>query len=102
MPGKVEVMLLYTTQHGTEQCTATILIHLVQAAAAQVVCDDHVGHSVEHKLYILRVCGAGHVAVDFLGCRLVLSLELCLDVGSCLPILLGPCIFRETDGEWRS
>lgn len=75
---------------------------LVQSAATQVVCDDDVSDCVEHKLYVLRVGGARHVAVDLLRGRLVLGLELCLDVGSCLTVLLSSCILRETDCQRRS
>lgn len=62
---------------------------LVEAAAAQVVRDDHVGDRVEHKLYIVGVGGAGHVTVYLLGGRLVLGLELRLDVRRRLAVLLG-------------
>lgn len=75
---------------------------LVEATASQVVGDDDVRDGVKHKLDVLRVCGAGHVAVDLLGRRLVLRLELGLDVGRSLAILLGSCILSEADCEGRS
>lgn len=53
---------------------------LVEAAAAQVVGDDHVGHGVEHELDVVGVGGARHVAVDLLGGGFVLGFELSLDV----------------------
>ena len=62
---------------------------LVETASSQIVCNDHVCHGVEDKLYVLSVSGAGHVTVDLLGGRLVLRLELSLDVGCGLSVLLG-------------
>lgn len=70
---------------------------LVEAATAQVVGDDNVGDGVEHELYVVGVGGASHVAVDFLGCGFVLSLELGLDVRGRLAVLLRTCrqiVFR--------
>ena len=64
---------------------------LVEAAASQVVCDDDVGDGVEHELDVGRVGGARHVAVDLLAGGLVFGLELSLDVGSRLAVLLGAC-----------
>lgn len=64
---------------------------LVEAAAAQVVGDDDVGDGVEHELDVVGVGGARHVAVDLLGGRLVLRLELGLDVRSRLAVLLRTC-----------
>ena len=62
---------------------------LVEAAAPEVVGNDHIRHGVEDELDVLGVGGAGHVAVDLLGGRLVLGLELGLDVGGRLAVLLG-------------
>ena len=62
---------------------------LVESAAAQVVGDDDVGDGVEHELYVVGVGGARHVAVYLLRRRLVLRLELRLDVGGRLAVLLG-------------
>jgi len=75
---------------------------LVEAAASQVVGDDDVRDGVEHELDVLRVGGAGHVAVDLLGRRLVLGLELGLDVGRRFAVLLRACILSEADCEGRS
>ena len=66
-----------------------LTLDLVETASSQIVCNDHVCHGVEDKLYVLSVSGAGHVTVDLLGGRLVLRLELSLDVGCCLSVLLG-------------
>lgn len=38
---------------------------LVQSAAAQIVCYDDIGDSIEYKLNVVGICGARHVAVDF-------------------------------------
>ena len=65
--------------------------HLVQTAASEVVGDDDVGDGVEDELDVLRVGGAGHVAVDLLRRALVLRLELRLDVGRRLAVLLCAC-----------
>ena len=63
--------------------------NLVEPASSQVVGNDHVRHGVEDKLNVLSVGGAGHVTVDLLRGRLVLRLELSLDVGGSLSVLLG-------------
>ena len=65
--------------------------HLVQTAASEVVGDDDVGDGVEDELDVLRVGGARHVAVDLLRRRLVLRLELRLDVRRRLAVLLRTC-----------
>lgn len=67
------------------------VINLIKTAAAQIVRDDHVCYRVEHELYIVCVGGAGHVAVYLLRSRLVLRLELRLDVRSRFTVLLGTC-----------
>ncbi len=67
---------------------SVLCTNLVQTTATQVVGDDHVCDGVEDKLHILCVGGARHVTVDFLCGGLVLCLELGLDVGSGLSILL--------------
>lgn len=61
---------------------------LVQSTPPKVVGDYDIRHGIENKLDILSVCGASHVAVNLFCCALVLSLELSLDIGGCLPILL--------------
>lgn len=63
----------------------------VEAAVAQVIRYDHVGDCVEHELDVVRVRRARHVTVNFFGCRLVLRLELGLDVRRRLAVLLRPC-----------
>lgn len=67
---------------------------LVEAAAAEVVGDDDIGDCVEHELNIVGVGGACHVAVDLLGGRLVLRLELRLYVCSRLAVLLRSCTIQ--------
>lgn len=74
---------------------------LVQAAAAQVVGDDHVGHGVEHELDVVGVGGARHVAVDLLRGRLVLCLELGLNVRRCLAIFLRTRVLGKAYSERR-
>lgn len=37
----------------------------VQAAAPEVVGDDDVGDGVEYHLDVIRVCGTGHVTINF-------------------------------------
>lgn len=64
----------------------------VQATPSEVVGDDDVGHGVKHNLDVPCICGAGHVTVDFLIWRAILTLKLCLDVSCC--ILIGV-------GSWR-
>ena len=64
---------------------------LVESAAPEVVGDDDVGDGVEDELDVLRVGGARHVAVDLLRRRLVLRLELRLDVRRGLAVLLRTC-----------
>ena len=64
---------------------------LVEAAAPEVVGDDDVRDGVEDELDVLRVGGARHVAVDLLRRRLVLRLELRLDVRRSLAVLLRTC-----------
>ena len=74
----------------TSRCDdVQLTLDLVEPASSQIVSDDHVRHGVEDKLYVLSVGGAGHVTVDLLRGRLVLRLELSLDVGCSLSVLLG-------------
>ena len=68
---------------------------LVEPAAPEVVGDDDVGDGVEDELDVLRVCGARHVAVDLLRRRLVLRLELRLDVRRSLAVLLRTCWWQD-------
>ena len=70
---------------------AALASPLVEAAAPEVVGDDDVGDGVEDELDVLRVGGARHVAVDLLRRRLVLRLELRLDVRRGLAVLLRTC-----------
>ena len=70
---------------------------LVEPASSQVVGDDHIRHGIKDKLNVLSVGGAGHVTVDLLRGRLVLGLELSLDVGCGLSVLLGPCTPTQLD-----
>ena len=73
-----------------------IIIILVEAAAAQIVGNDDVSDRVKDKLDVLCVGGACHVAVDLLRGRLVLGLELGLDVGGSLAVLLCSCNNKKT------
>jgi len=75
---------------------------LVKTTSSKVVGDDDVGDRVKDKLHVLGVGGAGHVTVDLLGGRLVLGLELGLDVGGSLAVLLRTCILQEANGQGRS
>jgi len=77
-------------------------LFLVEAASPEVVGDDDVCDGVEDELDVLGVGGTGHVTVDLLGRRLVLGLELSLNVGRRLTILLSTCVLCETDGEGGS
>lgn len=70
---------------------------LVEAASPQVVRNDDIRHGIEHKLNVICICGTRHVAINLLGRGLVLSLELCLDVGGRLPVLLSAC--QDSDGD---
>lgn len=72
----------------------SVALGLVESAAAQVVGDDDVGDGVEHELDVVCVRGAGHVAIDLFCGRLVFRLELRLDVGRRLAVLLGTCKCR--------
>lgn len=68
-----------------------IYIYLVEAASPQVVRYYDIRDGVEHKLNVVRIRGTRHMTVDLFGRGLVLSFELCLDVGGCLPIFLSTC-----------
>lgn len=89
------VVFLFGVRASLSECVRMFGIHvcakdgLVETATPQVVGDDHVGDGIEHKLYIVCVGGARHMAIDFFRRRLVLGLKLRLDVGSCLAILLS-------------
>lgn len=76
-----------------------LYIYLVEAASPQVVRDDDIRDGVEHKLNVVRIRGTRHMTVDLFGRGLVLSFELCLDVGGCLPIFLSTCKQRDTEGR---
>lgn len=73
--------------------------HLVEAASPQVVRNDDIRYRVEHKLNVIRVRGARHVAINLLGRGLVLGFELCLNVGGRLPVLLSTCKQAVGNGE---
>lgn len=62
----------------------------VEPAASEIIGYDDVGDSVEDELHILCVRGTGLVAVDLFVLRLVLALELHLDVGRRLLVVHGP------------
>lgn len=51
---------------------------LVQPAAPEVVGDDDVRDGVKDELDVLCICGASHVAINFLGGRLIFSFKLSL------------------------
>ena len=67
----------------------------VEAAAPQVVSDDHIRDGVKHKLYVVGVSGAGLVGVHLLVEGLVLMLVLSLNVGRRLHEGVG------TWGDWQ-
>lgn len=62
---------------------------LIEAAISQIICYDDVGHGVEYELYVVRVRGTSHVAVNFFGCRFVFSFELRLDVSGRFAVFLS-------------
>lgn len=62
---------------------------LIESAASQIVCYDHVRDGVEHELNVGRVRCARHMTVDLLGRRLVLGFKLSLNVSCGFAILLG-------------
>lgn len=72
---------------------------LIEAASPQVVGYDDICHGIEHELNVVRVRGTRHVAIDLLRRGLVLRLELGLDVGGRLPVLLSAC--EEGLREWK-
>lgn len=62
---------------------------LEEATVLQVVLDDDVSDSIEHKLHVLGVGGAGEVGVDFLGVLLLVQvLKFGLDVSLGLLVLV--------------
>lgn len=62
---------------------------LIQATASQIVSDNDICNGIKYELDVICIGGARHVAVDFLCCRLILRLELGLDVGGRLAVLLS-------------
>lgn len=60
----------------------------VEATVAQIIRYDDVSDRVEHELYVMRVRRTCHVAVNFFGSRLVLCLELSLNISRRLAIFL--------------
>lgn len=72
------------------QACVPYCVHLVEAAAAQVVGDDNVSDRIKHELYVVGVGGARHVAVDLLGGGFVFCFELRLDVRGCFTVFLCP------------
>lgn len=72
---------------------------LIKTTSAQIVCYDNIGNGIKDKLDIRRVGGTSHVTVDLFRRRLVLGLELSLDVGRRLPVLLCPSVLGEADRQ---
>lgn len=71
---------------------------LEKAAVLQVVLDDDVSDSIEHKLHVLGVGGTGEVGVDLLCVPfLVQVLKLGLNVTGCFIKLVGPWGRRGSD-----
>lgn len=62
---------------------------LIQPTASQIVRNNDIRDGVKHKLNVIRVRGARHVAIDLLRRGFVLRLELCLDVRGRLSVLLS-------------
>jgi len=56
-----------------------LLVLLVEATASEVVGYDDISDSIKHKLHVLGIGGAGHVAIDLFGGGLVLRFKLCLN-----------------------
>ena len=72
-------------------------INLIETAATQIVRDNHVCDCVEHELNVICVGGAGHVAVNLLCSRLILRLELRLDISGRFTVLLSAWKFKKID-----
>lgn len=72
---------------------------LVESTSPQVVGDDDIRDSVEHKLDVVGVGGTGDVSVDLLVGRLVLALVLSLDVRHRLRERIGACGRAERKGK---
>ena len=82
----------HTTTVVALQILHTTLWSLIEATPAQIVGDYDVSDGVKHELNVSRVGGARHVAVDLFSGRLVLRLELSLDVCRRLSVLLSACL----------
>lgn len=73
---------------------------LEEAAVFQVFFDDDVGHSIKHKLDVLRVCGAGHVGVDLLDVSAHVQVqELHLDVVTGVLVSVGAFMGKMSKGK---
>lgn len=73
---------------------------LEETTVFQVFFDDNVGDGVKHKLDVLRVCGAGHVGIDFFDVSSQVKLqELQLDVITSIFIGVWAIIIREAHAE---
>jgi len=64
---------------------------LVETASSEVVGDNDIGDCVKDELDVGRIRCTRHMTVDLFGRRFVLGLELSLDVGCCLSVLLRAC-----------
>ena len=64
------------------------IVASIQPASSQVVCNDNIGNSIEHKLNVICICCTRLMAVDFFLWTFILGFELCLDVGSCFFVRL--------------
>lgn len=80
-------------------CVYLFWRRLVQTTTSQIIRYDDIGNGVEHKLNVVGVGGARHVTVDLLRGGLVLRLELGLNVGGRLAVLLATGVLREADGQ---
>lgn len=88
------VVLKYQTDESLSVSGLTLTISqnsfLEEAAVLQVVFDDYISDSIEHKLHVLGVGSAGEVGVDLLGLLLFVQvLEFGPDVILSLLVLVG-------------
>lgn len=68
---------------------------LEETAIFEVFLDNDIRDCVKHKFDVLRVCGTGHMAVDFFHISPHVQIKkLNLDVISCIIICVGTCFWR--------
>lgn len=87
-------LLVWTTSSNKKAESITWHGHTytsVKATPTKVVGNDHICHSIKHKLDVGGISGTGHVAVDLFVRWLILGLKLGLDVCWGIVVLHGPC-----------